>query len=1026
MAPILPTATTVTAVASQGAEIAGQTTSRGILGVAGTIVTAVNSVRTNGKTARALSRRVAEMATAVATSMGDTADSGADPQQLEALDSFRDALLDMQAALEAQGQQSYLSQILHQQRDTNRLVDTAERISNLFSVLMMRMTLQTGAMTAHLVSHFNTMAAEQQSKFSMSLADTSIREPAAAHIPPRPALYFGRSMETQAVVDVILGTPAEGGRRVAILGGPGMGKTTLALSALHYPTVAERFGARRFFVPCDAAEGHSTGGCLLLIAKVFGVAVPDPKMLRHNLREVIGSEPLVLVLDNFESAWEAAEQRKDAEEALQFLAGMPDLTLIVTLRGTERPQGISWTRPFLPPLTSLSDTAAKQTFVSIADVPDADFAMITLLSHLDNVPLAVVLLANLAQYESTDVLLDRWNALQTSMLVRGRGTSHVTSLDVSITLSIRSPRMQAVPSAQTLLRLLSLLPEGADDSDLLRWDVDSAQQALSVLLQTSLATRHTGQRVHVLAPIRSFMLLHHPPSHADILPVYRHYFGLVALAGPSTNSAEDAELFAAVSAELANIESVVQYGLQHQQDCVDDEHSAVKAVVSLCILCHQTGMGSAADFLPRALPIARAAGSDALCAELLFYWALLSFTTSAISGDPKQLATEARELHERVGNEAGILETSVFLTYFLPAEAARAEAERLFVVAEARQDRRTMARCLQQTAFALVRAGDLRGAITTHERVLSILQHGGVSDRLAGVSGYRIALLTSALGDMRGAVQRFEEALQVCEASGYAIGAAMCRGGLADTLMNLGEPLTAVEHAGCVVNVTTVPSIQSYGRCLDIFVRANASLGTMDAASNAMERLETLALTSNTGSLTRSEVLATRGFLLQACGDPEQARILFIAARATLRASHDPREFPENVLEGEASILLELGDTELSLGQRDSAITAAVFSSVAFRSLDEQVKVIEAVVLLAESVADDESAKALVTAINPVIRRMGLSHALARGYLLSAEIASRRGNLEHARQCATEALQHFGDIETDWRLPRARALAQSS
>ncbi|EJD34343.1 hypothetical protein AURDEDRAFT_176613 [Auricularia subglabra TFB-10046 SS5] len=746
-------------------------------------------------------------------------------------------------------------------------------------------------------------------------------------------------------------------------------------------------------------------------------------MVRHLLHEILSSELLILVLDNFESAWEAAGQREDAEQALQFLGGITTLSLIVTLRGTERPQGINWTRPFLPPLPPLGHAAAKETFVSIADVPDANPAISMLLAFLGNVPLAIVLLANLAQYEPAGVLIARWNEIQTLMLVRGHGRDHLTSLDVSITLSLLSPRMLAVPSAQTLLGLLSLLPAGAVDSDLLQWNVDGAQ-ALSVLLQTSLAIRRSGQRIHVLAPIRSFMLHRYPPSHADILPVYQHYFGLVALtSGPVVNSTENAEMYAAVSAELANLESVIQYGLHHQPDGVDSESSAVKAVVSLCMLCHQTGMGSAADLLPLALSRARTAGSDSLCADLLFYWALLSFTTSASSGDPKQLATEARELYQRVANETGVSESSVFLAYFLPAEAAQAEAERLLIVAEARQDRRMMARCLQQTAFALVRAGDLRGSIATHKRVIFILQQGTTPDRLAGVSAYRIALLTSALGDLHGAVQRFEEALHLCEASAYAIGTAMCRSGLAKTLMNLGQPLAAVEHAACVVNTTEVPSIQSYGRCLDVFVRANSLLGNMDAAASAMERLESLALSGNTGSLTRSEELSARGFWLQACGDPEQARILFVAARATLRASHDPREFPENVLEAEACIFLELGDTELSLDQQDSTVTAAVFAAVACRLLDEQLKVIESLVLLAESVQDDECAERLLAAVIPVLRRMGLSHALARAYLLSAEIASRRGKVELSRHRAADALNHFGDIEADWRLPRARALA---
>jgi hypothetical protein len=37
------------------------------------------------------------------------------------------------------------------------------------------------------------------------------------------------------------------------------------------------------------------------------------------------------------------------------------------MRGAERPAKVAWTHPFLPPLQSLPDEAARQTFIDITD-----------------------------------------------------------------------------------------------------------------------------------------------------------------------------------------------------------------------------------------------------------------------------------------------------------------------------------------------------------------------------------------------------------------------------------------------------------------------------------------------------------------------------------------------------------------------------------------------------------------------------------------------------------------------------------
>ena len=74
------------------------------------------------------------------------------------------------------------------------------------------------------------------------------------------------------------------------------------------------------------------------------------------------------MLDNLETAWEPKNNQQAVEEILLQLTDIPGLSLVVTLRGAERPSGVPWTRPFLPALHSLDYDASIKTFTSISDV----------------------------------------------------------------------------------------------------------------------------------------------------------------------------------------------------------------------------------------------------------------------------------------------------------------------------------------------------------------------------------------------------------------------------------------------------------------------------------------------------------------------------------------------------------------------------------------------------------------------------------------------------------------------------------
>lgn len=200
------------------------------------------------------------------------------------------------------------------------------------------------------------------------------------------------------------------------------------------------------------------------------------------------------------------------------------------------------------------------------------------------------------------------------MLVRG-----ASSLDVSINTSLRSPRMQAVPDAQILLGALSLLPSGAMDTDLTVWSSELAPGALSMLLRTALTTQGADGRVRVLAPIRSFIRLHYPPSDksACVSSAMNYYLGLAHIQIAQDSFAElTPETLALIAPELANIHSVTRFALES----TDTPGAALETVKSLCSLHMRAGMGTGPELLPLACATAERHGLDDVRARLLHQW----------------------------------------------------------------------------------------------------------------------------------------------------------------------------------------------------------------------------------------------------------------------------------------------------------------------------------------------------------------------------------------------------------------------
>jgi hypothetical protein len=199
----------------------------------------------------------------------------------------------------------------------------------------------------------------------------------------------------------------------------------------------------------------------------------------------------------------------------------------ITMRGAERPGKIGWTRPFPRPLIPISDAAAHQILVDIAEDYHEPEKVRQLLDLTDNLPLAVTLMATVIGYEGCDRTLSRWKEENTHLL--SDGYDQCSSLDISIMLSYSGLRM--THGAQQLLSVLSMLPDGLSDADLIQsgLPIENVLACKSTLIQVSLAHVDNSQCLKSLAPVREYIQRVHPPSLNLKIPLRQHLHAILCV-----------------------------------------------------------------------------------------------------------------------------------------------------------------------------------------------------------------------------------------------------------------------------------------------------------------------------------------------------------------------------------------------------------------------------------------------------------------------------------------------------------------
>jgi len=182
---------------------------------------------------------------------------------------------------------------------------------------------------------------------------------------PAPEIFHGRGVFIEQAVGMLVNEPAA---RLAVLGPGGIGKTSIALTMLHAGGVKSKFEGHSRFVSCEGLT------CALLVDTLciaFGLHKHSKDRLQDLLVFLMGTytiQPLLLILDNFETLWDA--DFSETEALLKALGQVPLLSLIITMRGTEYPGGLQWTKPLLTVVGKIDAVAAHNVFLDICGCGD--------------------------------------------------------------------------------------------------------------------------------------------------------------------------------------------------------------------------------------------------------------------------------------------------------------------------------------------------------------------------------------------------------------------------------------------------------------------------------------------------------------------------------------------------------------------------------------------------------------------------------------------------------------------------------
>ncbi|KAE9409596.1 hypothetical protein BT96DRAFT_529610 [Gymnopus androsaceus JB14] len=298
-------------------------------------------------------------------------------------------LENIQKILEKLAQRTTLKAFWHAEQDGKVLAGFKEKSNGFIASLNLQLGIE--------IYNQGLAGGESRQNATITYENIKLATPTASRV------FTGRDELVIAGVEMLCKRDQA---HLAILGAGGMGKTSLALHIMEHVDVRQKFQEKRYFVPCEVLPDAPSliQGLLQILKLSISEGKDGYEILEAYLQ--LSQEPILLVLDNFETPWYSSKNQKALQNLIEKIRDQKKVSITITMRGAEGPGDIEWEKlggkSGLPPLIL---DAARKTFLSISPNTKKSEELDTLLKELDCMPLAILLMAQLSRRLPLKVLV---------------------------------------------------------------------------------------------------------------------------------------------------------------------------------------------------------------------------------------------------------------------------------------------------------------------------------------------------------------------------------------------------------------------------------------------------------------------------------------------------------------------------------------------------------------------------------------------------------------------------------------------